>query len=288
MSKYSFFSILFLLFLKIGAQILNPGFENWSGGNPQSWQTTNSLAVGSVTQETVNPGSGNASVIITTTSCSVCPSMNLPGKIGYIEQKVPYVGHPDSIQFMYKSNIHTGDQGMLLVSLSRGGQLIGNGMFMFNPAINTSTWTVGSFSIYYNSMYSTTNSDSISVLITPSDSSFINLHVAPSPNPSIGSQLIIDNINILSSVGIEQFSSGKRIGIYPNPSEGIIFFTGFTPDEKDILLEIQDVFGQIVLKEKFSSIPANFKLQTNLNMGSYSLIISVNNEVFNRKLIIIE
>lgn len=82
MKRFLFLVFVFLSFYGISQNIPNSDFENWTGGNPDGWQTPNSYTQQygtiTVTQESANPHSGLYSVKLETKSIFGYP---VPGLI---------------------------------------------------------------------------------------------------------------------------------------------------------------------------------------------------------------
>src|SRR6185437_17024617 len=146
----------------------NLGFETWASGSPTGWTTLDLLGLPSATQYTTSPGTGTSSLQLATVSCTDCFTYGLPTKAGFAQQFVPYVGQPTSLSFQFKSAVATGDTGAILVTLSNAASTTGQAGYIFAGTV--STWTTVTVPFQYSNAI---NSDSVSLLITSSDSGIV-------------------------------------------------------------------------------------------------------------------
>ncbi len=119
-------------------EIPNPGFENWSGGNPVGWDTSNENILGTnfvtVTQQTSNPHAGNACARITTVTNNIflvgpvtMPGMVTLGElfIDFLNQTasitggVPVSGLPKFLKGFYKYTPSNVDSAFIGIGLTR-------------------------------------------------------------------------------------------------------------------------------------------------------------------------
>lgn len=123
-------------------QIPNGDFENWSGGTPNGWGTSDDVIsafspnFGGVVQETnaANVYSGTSSVLLTTKTLNIpgAGAQNIPGVVSLgtlglnfttFQPEIAGLGYtdrPDSISFAYKYTPGSGtDEGAVIVTLTR-------------------------------------------------------------------------------------------------------------------------------------------------------------------------
>ncbi len=139
----TFFTCLFvLLFCSpiVHAQnpIPNPGFENWAGGEPESWSTINRTLLGTtftaVTRDNNNPQQGNSSIKLETITESVfiIGPVTVPGIItlgeiildiqnqtATVDGGVPVSGYPEALKGWFRYLPAAGDSCVIGMGLSR-------------------------------------------------------------------------------------------------------------------------------------------------------------------------
>jgi hypothetical protein len=80
-------------------------------------------------------------------------------------------------------------------------------------------------------------------------------------------------------------SSQKEIGVYPNPSTGIIYFD--LGKENKLLIEIYDILGQKIKMQEITRTDNKIDLADNLN-GTYLVRIKYGDEVSMKRLILVK
>lgn len=108
---------LFLIFLltllneKSFCQIPNASFENWSGGDPEEWETSNEDAAGSVTQSS-NAHTGSSAVALNVINMGggiyMGGALILDGNSD--DELIPVSSPPDAIHGWYIANFISGDR----------------------------------------------------------------------------------------------------------------------------------------------------------------------------------
>jgi len=231
----------------------NLGFETWASGNPTGWVTLNQLGAMCATQYTTTPGTGSSSLLLTTVSCTACPTYGIPTKAGLAEQVVPYVGQPTSLSFQYKCAITAGDTGAILVSLSKSAVATGQTDFVFSGTV--STWTTVTIPFQYSNAV---NSDTINILIVSSDSGIVTGHGIVG-HPKIGSKVYIDAIALNTAAGIQTIFTYNDYVVFPNPAASELNF--IIKDTKAKKVEVYNVAGVMVQ----SFVIENERTQINTN-----------------------
>lgn len=136
---FIFFALLFGGMVCLRAQdIPNPGFEEWSGGNPVGWNTVNQNILGidiiTVTKDVTNPHGGTASAKLESILKSIpfvgqitAPGMLSLGKIiidinnmtGSVEGGIPVSGKPIALHGWYRYTPAAGDSCIIGIGLSQ-------------------------------------------------------------------------------------------------------------------------------------------------------------------------
>ncbi|MDY0344320.1 MAG: PCMD domain-containing protein [Lentimicrobium sp.] len=148
LKNYLHLSLLFGLLLSLSTfnpmlikaqnPIPNPGFENWTGGEPDDWNTINQEVFGTtftaVTRDQTSMHSGTSSVKLETITQSIfligpvtVPGMITLGEIiidlvnftGTVEGGIPVTGTPQKLRGWYRYLPQTGDSCIMGIGLSR-------------------------------------------------------------------------------------------------------------------------------------------------------------------------
>ena len=216
----------------------NLGFETWASGKPTGWTTLNVLGLQSAVQYTTSPGTGTSSLQLSTVSCTACPTYGLPTKCGFAQQFVPYVGQPTSLSFQYKCNVSAGDTGIILVNLSAAAAATGQSGYIFAGTV--STWTTVTVPFQYSNAV---NSDSVSILITSSDSGLVN-GTGIVGHPVIGSRVYVDAIALNTPAGIQKIFTFNDYVMFPNPASAELNFVIKNTEASKI--EVYDISGRVL------------------------------------------
>jgi hypothetical protein len=133
-----FFASLFCGTLTAFAQIVNPGFESWTNGNPDGWFTNNIAGLGVAVTQSTNKHSGNSAVrgdvITIITGAPYSPQiMAGPTANGFsIAQR------PLAINGWYQFSPQSGDRLSISTALFKGGisgtGVAGGGLLLTNAA----------------------------------------------------------------------------------------------------------------------------------------------------------
>jgi len=215
----------------------NPNFENWTGTEPDGWESSNAettLSGGAQTvfKETTSPGEGSASVKMVTGSCPECPNFSILGNFGPVTPlpnplggsidiaSKPYTQRPISVDFKYKSTHVGNDAGGFDIKLTRYNpgnnttETVGEAYFEVGTTINS--WTNMNIPFVYESNLIP---DSIEFWASSSIGSFpdlTSLGMPPipfsPPAPVAGNTLYLDaiHVNLPSCAGFSATVSGTN------------------------------------------------------------------------------
>jgi hypothetical protein len=263
------------------AQLINPGFETWtadlavpSAMNPNSGNATtgwwdynvyNYAPIGSSPLsvfrcDTAHSGTYSArikTVVYTPTSYNI-----------YNSYGTPYIGHPysDTLGILFNGNVNETastykpgfpftkkitsfsfyyqyapngvDTAECRVSLVKNRSLIAGGSFKASAATG-STWQSATINIIY---LDTLTPDTMYVLFSSS-----SLDRKPKP----GSTLLIDDVSVPASTGINDLPALNSLSVFPNPSNGKIHLqTNGAEKFQGGMLTVYNVIGEVVYSFK--------------------------------------
>lgn len=239
MKKNMIFLITFICGIGIttNAQIPNPGFENWTSGDPDGWVTSNAFPAGlvNVTQTTDNhSGSfalrGDVVDFMGTPTAPVIQSG--PGGTGFtISEK--YL----SFLLFYKFTSVGGDKFSVNVTFEKSGNIIAQGAVALPSTV--SAYTLLAVPLHY-----TTND-------VP-DLAIIQILISgPVTGPDVhtGSVMFVDDLSFSLLLGTENISAPDLIGkCYPDPSADIINIPLNENVSGEVILKLFDTYGKEVKK----------------------------------------
>jgi hypothetical protein len=232
-------------------QILNPGFENWTSGNPDNWATSNAFPAGLVNvTQTSDCHSGLSAVRGEVINFLGSPMGPL------IQSGTMATGFPISEQYhtfglYYKFTPVGGDKFSVNVALYKAGSAVAQGVVAL-PA------TVGSYT-YLAVPLTYTTSD------VP-DLAIIQLSVtgpATGQDVHIGSVMFVDDLAFSISNGTgNTLRSDPVVKCYPNPSGDIVNISLNETVSGDIAISVFDPDGKKVKTTFCHSLqPGNNRIQ---------------------------
>lgn len=232
-------SIVFIvgIALTANAQIPNPGFENWTSGNPDGWATSNAFPAGliNVTQ-TTDRHSGSYALrgeVINFLGTPVEPAIQSgPGGRGF---GISLQYH--SLDLYYKFTPVGGDKFSVNVELKKAGVTIAQGAAAPTDTVNTYTY----LSVPLNYMINDTPDTAIIQILITGPVTGSDYHV--------GSVMFVDDLLFSLTTGISDLSPSDLIGkCYPNPASDIINIPLTENVSGEVNLEVFDAYGKDVKK----------------------------------------
>jgi Secretion system C-terminal sorting domain len=238
---YKSFSILFILSFTavLFSQIPNPGFEQWTVGNPDEWFTTNIIGFGTPVTQTSPGHSGSRALkgeVITIISGDTLVPFIVSGTLG---QGFPVLERYGAVTGYHKFSPVGGDEFAIIVLMYNNDNAIGSGALFIPTA--TSNFTQFSVPIEY---FSGDIPDKciIEIVIENTQGNF--------PHP--GSYYIIDDLAFSAATGIDrELVSGIPSAFelqqnFPNPFNPVTHIRYALPQANQVKLEVYNSLGQKV------------------------------------------
>lgn len=258
------------------AQIPNPGFENWTGGNPDGWATSNVISLGLVNiTQTSDYHSGASALrgeVVTFGGNPIKPVIQSgTGGTGF-----PISEQYHSFELYYKLSPIGGDKFSVNVNLEKAGNIIAEGVVSLPDTVSTYTYLSVPLNYITNDVPDLAN---IQISIT-----------GPITGPDVhpGSVMFIDDLSFSSSAGTEDiFISGLIRKSYPNPTVDIINIPLNETVSGEVILTVFDTYGKVVKKttghaQQSGSNIFQFSVE-NLPSGIYFYSINGENNQYHGK-----
>jgi len=275
---------MFVLSNAFSQEIENAGFEAWTNGNPDNWDTSNEdiamFQAVAITADSENPKEGTTALMAKTTATAfftmsgiVCNGFYegpnpVNGEVETIKGE-PFSYRADALALWYKCLPMPADSAYFGIHFFKAGELIGKGEFVQKDTVAEWTllnipisWTSEAFPdtmlILMKSSYGTTNERG---------------------NAVAGSTLWVDNLQLQNITGIRPLSENIE-RVYPNPFSNELFIELETESETNI--SVYDINGRKVFSKQ---IMYSGKLNTQfLKKGFYVLEVSSGGETERFKL----
>ena len=265
--KKIFTTALWLFALNLSAQLSNPGFETWTGSQPQAWETSNGDGSNTSVISTNDAHSGTRAVQL---SVAQVFGFNLPGTINQID--VPITSTPSSIRFWMESSFP--NEAALLVSATvsdANDNPLAYGITFEANQYNNYTEIVVPFETL--AMGTPTQLDLI----------FSISSVTGLQEDLIGAVVRIDDVS-LSNIPVnvdEQVKNELELSVFPNPVTGdvVTIQTGFT-GSADVI--VSDMTGKMVLQQNLQNTDTNGAIRLDVSTlapGMYTVSVKSDGNV---------
>ncbi len=234
--KNNYYYILFVLLIfsvssvKVWGQIPNAGFENWTNGNPDSWETDNSPLFSPITQ-TSDSHSGSSAMegsVVTYMGVGITPTADI---------SFPYTGQPAALTGYYKLNTSNNDSLVITVVLYKNGNGIAGGYF--SAGKTATSYTQFSANLYYANPVA-------------ADSCTIAIVIFPATGAQSTTQFKLDDLGFSNAATAVNKSinrtpeSFELFNNYPNPFNPTTNVTYQLPERSFVTLRVFNVLGKLV------------------------------------------
>lgn len=281
--KLTFTIIALICFGKTGfsQQIPNAGFENWAGGEPDSWNTTNMSVLFTqfitVTRETVAPQSGTSSAKLETVTHNIIfvGAVTLPGVLtlgilnidpinqtASISGGTPFTGRPQSLRGYYKYLPSAGDYCLMGMGLTKWNNGVRDTIaYSYLAAGNTTNdWTAFSVPVVYRI---SETPDTMNIGIISSNIADGLAHT--------GSKLWVDSLSLVyGNVSIDGISYPVELKLFADPMRHHLIVKPDFDNRKNAELSVYTINGQLLIHQTATLSQEEVSIDINdLSPGTY-------------------
>jgi hypothetical protein len=264
------------------AQIPNAGFEQWTSfgtyEDPAGWTSlnilTSSLGASASCEQYTPASAGSYAVKVTTRTLAglgVLPGLLLSGSPDAAVDGFAYTSRPQSLNGKWRADLATGDEAMVVVTLSRWDALAGErvtvGVGTAMASADVTAWTNFSAVIEYAE---SADPDTASIAILSSSGAGVD-----------GSWVAVDELAFGGAVGIGEAYTGN-CQLYPVPVADQLTLTTDKPVQS---VELWSADGRLVLTAR----PATDRVVLDLSAfsaGAYTLVARMDDATVLRRTVV--
>jgi hypothetical protein len=233
---------IFLLPVIIFAQILNGGFEDWTGINPDNWYVNNVPGFYVPITESSTSHSGNHALegqVVTFSNTTVPPILISGGSMGGFTVSEKYL----SLEGYYQFKTDEADQlDIAVIMYDSTSSVIGGGSLEILTPV--STYTLFSVGIEY--FYPDLTPDKVLIEMIVSNSSSDSVH--------LGTEFLLDDLSLSmtpTNVQITPTPVSSTMALaqnYPNPFNPVTMISFSLAAASEVTLSVYDITGKQVDK----------------------------------------
>jgi hypothetical protein len=269
--KKLYFFLIVMLSTRIAVatnEVPNPGFENWTSGNPDGWFVTNIPGWGTpITQYSPGYGGSYAAkgqpVIVVATGDTLTAALvsATPGSGFPITQSYA------TLNYFYQASLAAGDVFSVTVVLYNASNTVIAAANEDSP-VSTTGWTSHSISIaYFGAGPATSASIEFTLLPNPTSSRSY-------PMPS--SFFMVDEVSLTGTVDVNPVSGNSTFNAFPNPAHDRLTLKGTAGNATNNKCRLINTLGEVVLEKNIST--NNQLIDEDINVkglapGIYSLLL---------------
>ena len=211
----------------------NPGFENWTTGNPDGWFVNNIPGFAVPITQATPPHNGSFALkgeVVSTLGGDIVPVI--------ASMDMNFVGFPitqafATLSFYYKFNkVTTGIFGAFAAMYENGA---GAGAAAQEFTSSVTSFTQANIPVYYSSF----NPDTCIIEFVLTDTVLTT--------PAIGNYFIIDDVALSGLVGVQEQQAISEMSIskvQPNPVNDVSYIYYSIPQQGDIQFALYDISGK--------------------------------------------
>ena len=273
MEKRILFILLFIL-QKSFAQIPNQGFEYWSGGSPDEWQTTNIPIVppSIIIDNDAHSGTSSVKGIVVSDSYNhpFQPYLGIygSGAQGFVITQ-PYI----KVSGWYKLFLNPNDRFLANVRLYDSNQNpVADGKLVIESSVDA--WSEFNMNINY---YGPAIPVTCSLFFTITDSGLLS-------SGQTGSYFILDDLSMSGSYSSDPINNEEDVSVFPNPAHSE-FHVNNMHEEKHFLYYLYDATGKVVIENK-SPVTNEIVNTENFLPGVYILNVFSDDKNSRKKIVV--
>jgi len=292
MKKSLYFSliVIFLSSISVYTQVPNAGFENWTGGEPDTWATNNAAGLFTTVTQSNSAHTGTSALKGEVVNVSgfgnftplVVSDDGLTTSGGF-----PVTQRFNSLKGFYKLNTTANDKVLIILAMYTGETGVGAGVIQLNSA---ASYTQFAFPIVYDQGFSgTPDRCGISIQITDATGSGTAV--------TLGSEMYIDDLllsmDVVSDVEDEiQPLTFQLKQNYPNPFNPSTKINYQISQNDFVSLKVYNILGNEVTTLVNENKPAgsyevNFDASL-LSSGTYFYKLQAGSFVETKKMILLK
>lgn len=290
----SLLTTIILISASLFAQIPNAGFENWTAVGtysvPDSWGTlNNTTSLASVYTATIgtpgNPGNSYLKLTSKTILTSVVNGIAVSGVLDSITMQpksgFAYNMRPANFTGKWQHMIYGTSQGSILVTLTRWDTGTNTRIAVASGSVTLSGMAMSWANFTIPLTYADGNNPDSCIIVLKASGS----------NPTNNDYLWVDNLAFSGTVtGLNnQESILSNVIVFPNPSADIINVDVNVQSEQNVMIELIDITGKVVIRKDAGSLQGKSKQSINVNgisKGTYIIKIVSEKATETRKIII--
>lgn len=231
-------SVLLMLHSTVIAQILNPGFELWTAGEPDEWTSSNSAPQVVNIKSSTDAHSGNFSMrgeVVSFSNSIFAPQLqNRAGgrKGSAVDRRV------SALTGWLKFHSESADVIQISVLAAQGNFSIGSGSLL--SSTEAADWVRFEVPISYT--FTTTPLIPDTVII------FCSIKGDQSTTPHVGTWFELDDLGLSDPISAVSPSSATdvKVAVWPNPVSAVGHVRLVLPDPSPVSAELVDVTGRVV------------------------------------------
>ena len=287
---YSLLLVFFGFLITLHSQVPNAGFENWTGGEADSWTSNNSPGVFTTITQSNSSHTGSSALkgeVVNVSGFGNLTPLVVSDDGSFTSGGFPVSQKFNSLKGFYKLNTSASDQVLIILAMYVGETGVGAGAIQLDVA---ASYTQFDFPIIYDQGFSGTP-DRCGIVIQITDANGSGTLV------TVGSEMYIDDLELSMDVvsDVEDQTQPLTFKLeqnFPNPFNPSTQIRYKIAENDFVSLKVYDLLGNEVATlinevQSAGSYQVNFDA-TRLSSGIYFYSIKTSRFNFTRKMQLIK